>query len=150
MRIIYSALSAGLVWGVFILIRQTIAGMRREAKPRNLIICICIYGVIGLFMLGTGIYGIAVGMVDAVGGMMAVGLVCSGLAFGLIWKNYVKKADPAETANATESAVDPSPTADVSPESKSDSKEWMCPECGNFNKSYSRSCICGAKKPDQR
>ena len=141
MRIIYSALSAGLVWGVFILIRQTIAGMRREAKPRNLIICICIYGVIGLFMLGTGIYGIAVGMVDAVGGMMTVGLVCSGLAFGLIWKNYIKKADPAEN---------PSSTAAVSPESKNDSKEWMCPECGNFNKSYSRSCICGAKKPDQR
>lgn len=145
MTFIYGALSAAILWGIVILARQTIYGLRGTATKRSVIICTAVHGVFGLCCLGTAIAGLITG-VTSLGLLLVFGFITLPLAFVLVKRNFIDKKKQGDQPDAADSkAVD-----DKNGDSAVESNRWVCPGCGRKNYNYSRSCICGCKRPKQK
>ena len=87
-RFLIGALSAAVLGGIVLLIRQTIRGIKRTATKRSVIICTAIHGVLGLFFAVMGAIGF-----PTTGIYFFVGLAMLGAGTALVMNNFVKKKD---------------------------------------------------------
>ena len=142
MKILYGTIAAGILWGIVILIRETIRGFRLTATKRSVIICTVIYGVLGPLNTVLGIIGTTMGSGSSPLALF-IGLSGLVLAVGLVWKNFVKKGVQSGKTESNVSSAEPE-----TKEPPVTNENWVCPNCGKENYGYARSCRCGEKKPE--